>query len=246
MSKKIAGLSSLVLVFALIFSFKTWAEDKPEPRLITVTGDADIKVVPDKVVINLAVDTDNMDINLAKSQNDAEVKKVLSIANKYKIDPKDVQTSQINIWPDYDYAYSGRTFKGYSVNKSIAITLKDLSKFEDFITDLLKAGANRLYGIDFKTSELRKYRDQARSKAIIAAKEKAIALAAELGQKVGRPYSIKEGGAEERLYNPWRQNIQAQNISLDAGGASGPDEQSSLAPGQITINAKITVSFELE
>ena len=81
---------------------------------------------------------------------------------------------------------------GYTASQTIAITLKDLSEYEDLLTDLLDAGVEYVHGVNFETSELRKHRDEAREMAVEAAKEKATALADQLGQSLGEPAEIVE------------------------------------------------------
>jgi hypothetical protein len=113
----------------------------------------------------------------------------------------------------------------------------------------LEAGANYVHGVQFRTTELRKYRDEARALAIKAAKEKADALARELGQKVGKPHTIREDHAGWWSgYNNWWGNRwgggMSQNVVQNYGGQSRA--QSSIALGQINVNARVTVSFELE
>ena len=78
------------------------------------------------------------------------------------------------------------------MRKSIVLTLRDISKFESILSNVLKAGANYVHGVQFRTTELRKHRDEARSLAIKAAQKKANDLAKELGQIVGKPYKIQE------------------------------------------------------
>ena len=53
-------------------------------------------------------------------------------------------------------------------------------------------GVNYIHGIDFQTTEFKKYREQARELALKAAKEKADKMAAVLGQSVGAPIQINE------------------------------------------------------
>ena len=114
----------------------------------------------------------------------------------------------------------------------------------------LEVGANYVHGVQFRTTELRKYRDQARAKAIIAAKEKAVALAKELGQKVGQPRTINEGyGGWYSPYNSgWWGSYgyggMTQNVVQNVGSGSSETE-GTIALGMITVNAKITVTFEL-
>lgn len=236
--------SVFTFVLVLAFSFSAWAADQPEPRLITVTGDAEVKVVPDEVILTFGIQTMNKDLGEAKNDNDVRTKKILALAKKYNIESKHVQTDHINIEPRYRHRYEQRDFVGYSVRKTVVFILKDTSKFEDFLSSVLEAGANYVYGVRFRTTELRKYRDQARTLAIKAAQEKADNLAKELGQKVGKPHKI----CEERAgwwYNSWWGGRMAQNVIQNVGGAAAESE-SSIALGQISVNAKVTVSFELE
>jgi hypothetical protein len=211
------------------------------PRLITVTGQSEVNVVPDEVVITLGVETLNEKLGVAKKENDESVKKILACGQKNEIDPKYVQTSQISIYPRYNTTYNNRIFIGYQVNKTIVFILKDVAKFETFLSSVLEAGANNVQGVQFRTSELRKYKDQARSMAVKAAREKAVAVSAELGQKIGKPYTIKED--ELSYYDSGLSN--SFNDRRDSGQGAEMSE-GTIALGQISVKAKFTVSFELE
>ncbi len=243
--------SILIFVFAFIFSFSAFAEDKSELRLITVRGDAEVKVVPDEVILTFGVETMDKNLSRAKDKNDEYVKAILAITKQYNIESKYVQTDHISIEPRYTDYYEKQNFIGYFVRKTIVITLKDISKFESLLSGVLEAGANYVHGIQFRTTELRRYRDHARSLAIKAAKEKADDLAAELEQKIGKPYKIQEDQMGWwSWYNNWwgsrwgggqtAQNV-VQNVDTDFSSMEG-----SIALGQISINARVTVSFELE
>ncbi|MDD5454328.1 MAG: SIMPL domain-containing protein [Candidatus Ratteibacteria bacterium] len=238
------------VLFVLAFSRNAFALDEKEMRLITVTGDAEVKVVPDEVILTLGVETSNKDLNAAKNENDQKVKNIVDVAEKNRIEDKYIQTDYISIEPRYTDRYTQQEFIGYFVRKSIVITLKDISKFEDVLSNSLNAGANYVHGIQFRTTELREYRDQARALAIKAAQEKANDLAKALGQKVGKPHTIREDQAGWwSWYNNWwgsrwGGNMMSQNIVQNAGGTS--ETESTIELGQINVNARITVSFELE
>jgi len=237
---KILGKLSLVILLFVLVCSCVWAEGKDELRYITVTGDAEIKVVPDEVVISTGVETLNKNLTAAKNENDRIVRDVLSLTKKYGIEQKHVQTSQISIEPKYRYYENKKIFEGYRVSKTVMITLKDISKFENLFSSILEGGLNYVYNIQFNTSELRKYRDKARIMAIKAAYEKAKALAGELGQTIGKPYAITENSAGS-TFAAYRQNV--QNVMATDGGAA---VEGTLAPGEITINASVTVKFELQ
>jgi hypothetical protein len=71
-------------------------------------------------------------------------------------------------------------------------------------------------------------------------------MAGELGQKAGRPYSIREDQTMSwSAYNSrWGGGL-TQNVSQNAGPEAVID-QGSIALGQISVTARVTVSFELE
>jgi uncharacterized protein len=230
------------------------AHEAPERRLISVNGESAIMVVPDRVVITLGVESWNEDLPRAKEENDQRIKKVVNSAVSQGVLSKDVQTDYVSIEPDYrdqrdkDGNTTGRKILGYEVRRSSVVTLLDINKFEALLGAAVSSGANHVQGISFETSELRKYRDQARAAAIQAAREKAIALAEKLGQKVGQPYSISEnsGGWWSSYGSYWggRYGSMSQNVVQNASGG-GTAPEGSMQPGRISVTANVSVSFEL-
>lgn len=245
--RMICALAAVPALLAV--SHPTVADDFPEPRLITVTGDAEVRVPPDEVILTLGVETWDLDLNKAKAENDKRVQAILKVAKEFKIEDKLVQTDYISIEPRYEDQWEHRKFVGYCVRKNVVFTLRDTSRFEDLLSGALEAGVNYVHGVQFRTTKLRKYRDEARSLAIKAAKEKADALAGELGQKVGKPHMIREDQVGWwSWYNSWWGNRwgggMSQNVVQNYGGQA--QEDSTIALGQINVNARVTVSFELE
>ena len=246
-------ISIAVLALVSVVLLAAWTPNRPAaqavPGVITVTGEAEVRAVPDEVILTLGVETSDMKLDVAKRQNDQIVRKVLNLAKAYGIPAEHVQTDYINIEPRYDNGYEQRKFLGYFVTKTVVVTLRDLSKFEDFFTEVLGAGVNYVHSIQFRTTDLRTYRDEARALAIQAAREKASALANALGQTIGQPTMIQENASNWWSgYGAWWGQRwgggMMQNVIQEVGGSS-PLLDSSLAPGQISINASVSVSFAL-
>lgn len=210
----------------------------PNPRLISVTGTAEINLPPDEVTLTLGIDAHDKELAIAKSKHDTRAKKVISLAASAGVDAKDISTSMLSMRPDYSEEKVPRLL-GYEVSQTIVITLKDLSKYESLMTKLLNAGVNRVNGVSFRFGDPRKVREEARTKALHAAKEKAVAMAAELGQNVGKPLEIDEDPDYGAL------DGRANAISPFIGGlpeASSP----TVAPGEVAVRASVHVRFELE
>jgi uncharacterized protein YggE len=220
------------LVLIMIFTAPLWALEKSTPRLITVIGEAEVQVAPNQAILTLGVETWDRNLGIAKRENDERVKRVLDLAKKYGVAPGHVRVDRISIEPRYN---DGEDFIGYRVRKTIVLTVQNLSKFDDLLNSVLEAGANYVDGVQFRTTKLREYRDQARALALKAAKVKAKSMAKELGQKVGRPYTIVEEQYEKGM---------PPNVIQGAGDSSGGADKS-IALGQISVNARVRVSFEL-
>ena len=242
-------MKKLLFLFSLVFLFApaALAQNNIEPPLITVTGQAEVRVPPDEVLFTLAVENVDRDMMVANKKTDDSVKQVLAIARKNNVKPEDVQTSQISVQPKYntdDMPYDERNkvkrvLIGYAVSKTIAIRLRDISRFDELLADVLKAGITSLSNLQFMDSQIRKHRDQARVMAIRAAQEKARLLTGEIGQSIGPAYSITETSND---YG--RASATYQNATTTAGGEAS-DSESAIAPGSLSITAQVTVRFRL-
>lgn len=215
-----------------------------EPRTITVSGDADLQVAPDEAILALSVESIDKDLAKAKNANDQGVLAILAAAEAHGLTEGQIAADRIAIEPRYEWAAGRRNFLGYAVRKSIALTLRDLARFEGLLGAVLHAGATHFSGVTFRTSELRKHRDAARAVAIRAAKEKAEALAGELGQKVGPPRRIVEERPGASFSATVPRGGPSQN-AVPAGPPPGGGSEGATRPGTITVSASITVTFEL-
>jgi uncharacterized protein YggE len=119
--------------------------------------------------------------------------------------------------------------------------LRDLSEAESLLSEVLESGISRINSIRFQTSRLRTYKDQARAQAIKAAQEKAIALTREIGQTIGKAYSIEEDLPQRGSILP--PNYSSNSVSFAEGDAAS--SEGTLSLGQIKVTARVTVRFEL-
>jgi len=239
---------SVLLSIALLSSAIPAGAQSPVQRTIIVNGQAEIRVAPDEVLLSVGVETDNMDISRARSDNDARIKAIVAAAAAQGIRPEHVKTEFLDIQPRYRDENERRIFLGYFARRSLTITLRDPSKFETLLSEVLTAGANYVHGIDFRTTELRKHRDDARRQAIVAAREKAADMAAALSVSLGAPVNITEQySGWWSPYSSWWGNrgggMMMQNVMQDRRGAGAGDD--SLVPGQISVSATVSVTFEL-
>lgn len=235
---------SLVALLAAVSAQSAAAaqQERAEPRLITVSGEAEIRVVPDEVRFDVAVQSFNKDLRQAKAQTDERIGRLIEMTRRYQIAARDVQTDYFKVEPRYKGDDNSRLLTGYVVRKDLVFTLRDVSRAEALLSETLEVGVTRINDIEFRTSESRKHRDEARALAIKAAREKAIALTSEIGQKIGKAYSIEEEGAVNRGGNAYP-NISSNAIRMEGESSAA---EGTLALGQIVLSARVVVRFEIE
>lgn len=221
---------------------------------IQVSGDAEVRVVPDEVTVFFGVENRNKDISTAVAQNNASVKKLISAIRNVGVDAGDIQTDYFHV----DIAYlqnQPSVIDYYVVTKQVQVILKKVAKFEDLLDAGLRAGANHLGGIEFRTTELRKYRDEARSLAAKAAVEKAKGLATAAGLKVGKPLSLSSysygGGSSYVSWNGYgypygMASSPSQNMVQDVAGRSDGSAKGTISLGKISVTAAVSMTFQIQ
>lgn len=210
---------------------------------IEVSGTAEVRVVPDEVHLVIGIESRNKALEAAKTENDQAVSRTTAFLKELGIPDKNVQTDYINIRPQYENNSHSEHEKFYIVGRTLGIRLSRLGDFEKLLTGVLRAGANSVQGIEFTTTSLRTHRDFARQLAIKAAKEKAEALAGELGVKVGKPLIIRENPSIGMgAYN----NLKVMNAAQNFVQVNADGDGQALAIGQISVTATVQVTFALE
>lgn len=219
-------------------------------RTISVSGTAVVNVTPDRALIQLGVQSNGRTPGLTEAANSATIFRVIQAVKNVGLDEKDIVTDRYVINPLYRN-YDSLTIEGYRIYNTVAITLRDVDLVNEVIIAALNSGANQVINVEFYLSDLRKYRDQAREMAMVAAGEKASDLAQAAGAKAGCVLTVSEntwsyfsGGWWGQSRDLWTQNA-VQNISSN----SGPGDASEFGPvnlGQISVRAEVSASYGLE
>ena len=216
-------------------------------RTIQVSGSAVVKVAPDLVTLQLGVTSNDTSPQGVYDKNTGAIKKVLATLRALGVADKDLSTDYYIIHPVYE-TYDSLTIKGYRINNTILVNLRDVSKVGPVLAAALSAGANEVVDVQFKTSQLRQYRDQARDLAMKAAQEKARDLAGAANAQPGCVLSIDEN-SWSYYGNPWsgRYQAMAQNVVQNAPGSNQPpSDDGPISLGQIAVQAEVQVRFGLK
>jgi uncharacterized protein YggE len=222
------------------------AEDSKPERTISVSGTAEVRVLPDEVNLRLGIETRAASLDEAMEQNEGRVAAVLKYLQEAGVDSKNVRTDFLQIEPQYDRRADAPQIvpEYYRVRRNLGVRLADVSRFDKVLAGVMRNGVNHVDGVEFRTTELRQHRDAARKQAARAAQEKAAALAGDLGARLGEVQTIQEqtgGGWWSRSANPYSNAV--QNVAIAANAEGGASE---FAVGMINVTATVQVTFRLK
>lgn len=201
---------------------------------ITTVGEAIVYAAPNEIVMSFTVITQDESIVKAKERNTAISKKAIKYLRKKRVSSEHIQTQYMSV-----YRVRKNIQKPFNVSQRFEICIQDISSYEEIVDGLLENGIENVQGPTFRNTEIKKYKDEARKKAIRNAKEKAELLAGELGQTISKAYEITEQTANNS--NSSQGGYGTSEVELEAN----MDDNTSFAPGQMKVRAKVEVRFYL-
>ena len=230
-----------ILFFALIFSTLSFAQPVEDTPLIHTRGTATVYAEPDEAIFNFSIITQGENLADARKGNSETAAGIITYLKKAGIKPQHIQTQHLNVGVRYRDHHRKPETKYYEASQYIQICVTDMSRYEEVMLGLLENGVDNLSTATFRTTKYREKMDEAREKAVIAAQEKAKAMAKTLGQSIGKAHTI----SEVELGYQWGagQNAYANTVGIDAANSSMME--SGFATGQLEIKAVIDVYFEL-
>lgn len=235
-----------------------------ESQGLVVTGSGKVTAAPDTAVVNIGVETREADPKAAVDRNTQEMTTLVAGLKALGIADADLQTSNFNIrferiephWPVAQSAPAAApvtmgksaptaavqppkpekpAIEGvFVVTNTLNVTVRELAKLGEVLSSSTAAGANSVWGVDFRIDKPEPLVAQARDKAVADALEKAKRLAEVSGTKLGRLVAIEESGRGGPM------PVGAMFSAREAK-ASVPIEA-----GSLEVSADVVVRFALE
>ena len=134
--------SCLMLLTLLIPSLVAADDDSDSRSLVTTSGKAEIRIVPDLADLWFDVEVRHADLAQARKQQAERAEKVVKALKAAGVQDADLQTSQVSISPNYiENRQETANVQFYSVSQTVTCTVKDLKKVPDITAQVLESGA---------------------------------------------------------------------------------------------------------
>lgn len=208
-----------------------------EDQVISVTASEEVKVVPDMAEAVFSVTTQEKDAKACQTSNSEAVNRVAEAVKGKGIEETSIQTSSYNLNPIYDWE-NGQSITGYSMDTTVTVSDVPVDAVGDVIAAAVDAGANNIQSVTYMSSKYDERYQEALSKAVQSAYEKANAMAIAGGCSLGEVVKI-----EERSRAGQARYTAVSNMSMDALAAAPAEESAAVMPGQVSVQADILVEY---
>jgi uncharacterized protein len=227
-------------------SLSSRVQGKKPDNTMSVSAEGRVDAVPDMATVTLGVSSQGGNQATLKDDNNKKVKAVIDYVKKQGINEKDIKTSQLSLYPQYDWTSGTQKVIGYQADQTVTIKVRGVDKSQDTLENILdggvNAGANQIQGVYFEFEDSDGLKQQARKLAIGKAKEKAQELAGEAGLTLGKVVSVSESGGGYYPPMPYAESRPAMGM----GGADVKSIAPDIQPGQQEITLSMTVVFEVK
>jgi uncharacterized protein len=232
-----------LLVASAAVAAPAWAETAavPSPTLssIRVTGDARVSAQPDRVQIDLGVQTQAPLSQDAASANARALEAALAAVRKAAGPGAQLKTVSYSLTPNYQYHTGGGepTITGYTALNVVQVTLDDLARSGAVLDAATRAGANRVQGIQWTLRDQDAVRAEALREAATRARAEAQVLAGALDLRIVRVLTVEESSPQ---IVPVRTHVAMARAAAGAAEAPTPVEA-----GTLDVSASVTLTVEV-
>ena len=204
---------------------------------LDVNATGEVTRVPDLAVITAGVVTRATTASSALQQAATRMQRVRGALKAAGIDDRDIQTSNINLEPQYVYENNQPPkLNGYSATNQLSVRFRDIANAGKILDALVAQGANSINGPNLTIDHPDAALDEARAKAVVAGRARADLYARSLGLRVVRIVSVSESGGYA-VPPPMPVMMEARM----AGAAA-----TKIDPGEQKLQVNLAMVFELQ
>jgi uncharacterized protein len=210
-------------------------QSAPERPAVVTAGEAVVKRAPDRAWVTISAESRAKTPGQAQKQNAAAMSAVVEKLKGADIAPDAIQTTAVDLQPEFDYNDGRQTLRGYVARNSVDVRVDALPKLGEIIDLSVGAGATSVSGVRFDLKDREAAEREALKLAVADARERAAAAAAGAGLQLGRVLRIEEH--RQGPIPPPRPMAMRAEIAQDP--------TTPVAPGELEIRAAVTLTVEV-
>lgn len=233
------GMLAAALMGPAVGAAQAQSDSAETLRTINVSGTGRVKAEPDVADIQIGVSKQGEDAQAAAEQTAEAMDAVVKSLIDSGIAEADIQTTNLNLNPVYNYNTDPAKIVGWQANNTVRVTVRDITAVGDVIDAATVAGANQISGISFRVDDPSAAEALARSAAVADARAKADQLAADAGVNIIGVITISESGGQQP--QPLYFAREEASFAAADGGFSTP-----VLAGEVELSVFVNIQYEIE
>ncbi|HEY5107602.1 MAG TPA: SIMPL domain-containing protein [Caulobacteraceae bacterium] len=203
---------------------------------LNLSAYGEARIEPDMATITLGVESAAPTAARAMADNAARMTQLAAAIRRAGVAPRNVQTTSLNLGPQYVYAQDQPPkLTGYKASSQLIVTVTDLARLGEIADAAVAAGATDVGQISLGLANPLSAENTARVAAVKALEDKASLYANAVGYRIVRLVNLSEGGGYS--LSPPRPIAM---MALRAPAAPTPIEE-----GELKVRIDVTGVFEL-
>ena len=206
------------------------------PTVVT-TGTAIVRAAPDRAFVEIVARA------LASAPVDAQQQSAKAMASVQKrlqaggTPAEAIRTLRYDLGPEYDFVNGKQVLRGYAASHTIEVRIDAIDKVAEVIDQAVQSGATSIGSVRFDLKNREQLERDALKRAVADARARAEAAAAGAGQAIDAVLRIEEEGVRPEP---------RPMVMREAMVAAAPPAPTPIAPGELEIVARVTLTARLK
>jgi uncharacterized protein YggE len=214
-----------------------------ESATLIVTGSGSYTVIPDRVLVNVTIFSEEDTSKEAVNSNSTITEKVITELESIGIADIKIQTASFNLNPLYNYRRENEPPEVYAYRATtiLEVSTTEILSIGEILARAIEAGSNDISSLRFDLSEEleKEAKTAALDEAAGDAKNKAYSITDSLGLEIDGIYNIQE------LETYYAGPVITRDFATEEADGIGEIESLPVSPNEIEVTASLQITYTL-
>jgi uncharacterized protein YggE len=210
------------------------AQDEQQPPVIVTTGQAEVKMAPDRAWVTIVAESRSKDPKEAQRLNAAAMTAVMEKLKGMNLGTEAIRTTAFELHPEFDYDRGKQMLRGYLARNAIEVRVDDIARAGDVLGAAVESGATSVGGLRFDLKDREAAEREALRLAVRDARARADAAASGAGVQIARVQRVEEQRMGPEPPRPMARQMTTESLQVDMAPP--------ITPGTIQIRSTVTMT----
>lgn len=213
-------------------------------RLVSVSGECSLQVIPDRGSITVTIDHLNKDVKVSTQKTGEVYSKFKKEIEALNLKGMELKTTEYQVYEQKEWEKNAQISKGFRARMGLNISTEEIARLGDIMSAASKQGITDVANLNtyVSDSKSKSLETSCLKEAALDARKKADALASALNAKVKEVVTITTADVNLPSPRPYEARMMHKSMAMaDDAGGSPPVEA-----GKEKYTLKINATFRID